>query len=424
MDAQAWRVQLAPGNGLVVRSGRAVLLALPKGDQQEAFVDALREGIDAVVRAESNAPGRRVARAVAGLVASADDDAVPPLAVAAATDDGLALLLVGDVEVEIAAPDGTVEMLSGRDASTWVDKVVRGEFGSVTAHVGAAAEVDPRSDFGGGAVSASGFRLLPVGTSAVPAAPMQAAPVEETPMQAAPVEERAPVALPEEPTMPVEAPPLPVADLPAAPVPAAPVPAAPPVMAPMPSAPFEAVSLTDPLPEEELPPLPVLGDQAGANDGAVQVQGINCSRGHFNDPTSIYCATCGISMVHQTHNLVPGPRPPLGVVVLDDGSVFPLNDDYVVGREPDNAEDVRAGRALALPLEDPDAMVSRVHAKILLQGWDVRIVDAHSSNGTFVAKPGEVDWTRLPADEPMTILPGTRITMGSRSLVFDSYRKH
>jgi hypothetical protein len=113
----------------------------------------------------------------------------------------------------------------------------------------------------------------------------------------------------------------------------------------------------------------------------------------------------------------------LGVVVLDDGSVFPLNDDYVLGREPDNAEDVLSGRAVPLQLDDPDAMVSRIHAKILLQGWDVRILDAHSSNGTFVTKPGDTDATRLPADEPMTILPGTRITMGGRSLVFDSYRK-
>jgi pSer/pThr/pTyr-binding forkhead associated (FHA) protein len=181
--------------------------------------------------------------------------------------------------------------------------------------------------------------------------------------------------------------------------------------------------LTDPQPDEELPPLPVL-EPAPAADGGVQVQGIVCSRGHFNDPTSIYCATCGISMVHQTHNLVPGPRPPLGVVVLDDGSVFPLSEDYVIGREPDNADDVRAGRALPLALDDPDALVSRVHARILLEGWDVRILDAGSSNGTFVAKPGDADWTRLVAQEPVTILPGTRVTMGSRSLVFDSYRKH
>jgi hypothetical protein len=396
MDADAWRVQLAAGNGLVVRSGRSLLLALPKGDEQEAFVDALRDAVEAVVRAEPDAPGRRVARTVAGLVAAADDDAVPPMAVAGALDDGLALLLVGDVDVEITRVDGTVEALSGRDASTWVDKVVRGEFGSVTAHVGAAAEIDPRSDFGGGAVRASGFRLLPARAStAVPPAPA-AMPVDEptSPMEVAPDEVIA-----------------------SAPRQRAPAPA------PEPSASFVAVSVSDPLPSEELIPLPVLDEPSVADDGAVQVQGIVCSRGHFNDPTSIYCATCGISMVHQTHNLVPGPRPPLGVVVLDDGSVFPLNEDYVIGREPDNSEDVRAGRALPLALEDAEATVSREHAKILLQGWDVRIVDT-SSNGTFVAKPGDADWTRLPTGEPMTIVPGTRLTMGSRSLVFDSYRKH
>jgi hypothetical protein len=352
---------------------------------------------------------------IAGLVAAAEDDAVPPLAVAAATEDGLALLLVGDIDVEITKGDGSVEALSGRDASTWVDKVVRGEFRSVTAQVGGAAAIDPRSDFGSGAVSAGGFRLTPAGQLDEPAKAIDMPP---------------PVAVPEPmPEMPA---PAPVPEMPAPapapePVPEMPAPAPAPEPVPETPADFTAVSLTEPLPEEELAPLPVLGDPLATPDAAaagVQVQGIVCSRGHFNDPTSIYCATCGISMVHQTHNLVPGQRPPLGVVVLDDGTVFPLNDDYVLGREPDNSDDVAAGRALPLQLDDPDAMVSRVHAKILLQGWDVRILDAHSANGTFVTKPGATDATRLPADEPMTILPGTRITMGGRSLVFDSYRKH
>lgn len=193
-----------------------------------------------------------------------------------------------------------------------------------------------------------------------------------------------------------------------------------------PSTDFESVSLADPLPGEKLEPLPVLGEAAAAAPDLatqVQVQGIVCSRRHFNDPSSTYCATCGISMVHQTHNLVPGPRPPLGVVVLDDGATYTLNEDYVLGREPEGAEDVLSGKALPLPLEDPDRSLSRVHAVIQLRGWDVRIMDAHSANGTFVARPGEQEWTRLPPDEPTTIRPGTRVTVGSRSLVFDSHRK-
>ncbi|MCU1591017.1 MAG: hypothetical protein JWP11_2273, partial [Frankiales bacterium] len=48
MDADGWRVQLAPGEGLVVRSGRSLLLALPKGADQETFVDALRDTIETV----------------------------------------------------------------------------------------------------------------------------------------------------------------------------------------------------------------------------------------------------------------------------------------------------------------------------------------------------------------------------------------
>jgi hypothetical protein len=395
MAADAWTVQLASGDGLVVRTGATLLLALPKGDQQEAFIDSVRAAVTQVAGADREAPGRRVARTIAGLVASADDEAVPAMAVAAATEDGLALLLAGDVDVQITRADGSVEELSGRDASTWVDKVVRGEFQAVSARIDSSAEIDVRSDFGSGAVRAGGFRLMPAALADAPTNLMDTPPAQV--MAEPPAQVMA--------ELPVEQPPAAAA---------------------APSADFTSIFIAEPLPAEELVPLPVLGAAVAAaeDDGSVQVQGIVCSRGHFNDPTSIYCATCGISMVHQTHNLVPGPRPPLGVVVLDDGSVFPLNEDYVLGREPENSEDVVAGRALPLQLEDPDAMVSRVHAKILLQGWDVRIQDARSSNGTFVTKPGESGGTRLAADEPMTILPGTRVTMGSRSLVFDSYRKH
>ena len=392
MNAQQWRVQIVPGDGLVVRVGATVLVGRPTSPAHETFLEQLRAVAEGAEAEQPGGAGRRVARKVAGLVGAAEEDDVPALAVLSGSEGGAVLLLVGDMDAEITDAAGEVERMSAREVSTWSDKVVKPGFRSIALGHATSSLVDPRSDLQAGAVSGGGILLVAAGRAASPP-PM--APPLDAPTQAQAVTPEQVVA-------------------------AAPPPGAPPVVSEIKAAGFVCVSLAEPLPDEELAPLPVLAPEL---ESAVQVEGIVCSRGHFNDPTATYCATCGISMVHQTHNLVPGPRPPLGVVVIDDGTVFTLNGDYVLGREPEGSEDVQQGRAVPLPLDDPDATLSRVHAKIVLQGWDVRILDVGSANGTFVAPPGQEHWTRLVPDEPTTIAPGTRVTVGGRSLVFDSYRK-
>ena len=127
-------------------------------------------------------------------------------------------------------------------------------------------------------------------------------------------------------------------------------------------------------------------------------------------------------MVQQTHNRVLGPRPPLGVLVTDDGAVFSLVHDYVVGREPETAAEVLAGTARPIALDDPKVAMSRVHARILLDGWEVRVEDATSANGTFVGH-GDDDWTRLEPGVPTTIKAGTRIAVGGRTLTFETHQR-
>jgi len=73
------------------------------------------------------------------------------------------------------------------------------------------------------------------------------------------------------------------------------------------------------------------------------VRGVLCKNGHFNDPQLNYCSVCGISMAQQTLVEVSGPRPPLGLLLFDDGSTFRLDSDYLVGRAPRQDPDVVAG---------------------------------------------------------------------------------
>lgn len=190
---------------------------------------------------------------------------------------------------------------------------------------------------------------------------------------------------------------------------------------------FEAIDLFGPSEIDAASPAgddPAIGDdhQTPAA-GAKIVQGIVCSRGHFNRPDGKFCARCGISMVHQTHNIVSGERPPLGVLVLDDGSVFALRDDLVIGREPEASADVLNGSAQPLLLDDTALTLSRVHARVILDGWEVRVEDAGSANGTYVMGPSADAWTRLEPEQPTTIEPGSRLSVGGRTLTFESHQR-
>ncbi len=182
------------------------------------------------------------------------------------------------------------------------------------------------------------------------------------------------------------------------------------------------------VPDADMTQRVALGTEATSDDGRVAaehgplVQGIVCSRGHFNRPQAGFCARCDISMVHQTHNLVTGPRPRLGVLVVDDGSVFALNCDVAIGREPEVSDDVISGSALPLFLEDSGLTMSRVHAKLILDGWEVRVQDAGSANGTYVLDSSDADWIRLEPGVPTTIEPGTRLSFGGRTLTFESHQ--
>lgn len=151
-----------------------------------------------------------------------------------------------------------------------------------------------------------------------------------------------------------------------------------------------------------------------------QVLGLYCKQDHFNDPTVAYCSVCGISMTQGTRPPEWGPRPQVGVLVTDDGTTHAVASDLVVGRSPDTDESVVAGDAGTLTLSDP--LVSRVHARVTLHDWQVRVTDAGSANGTFVLPPGKTSWIRLEPGVEMTVQPGSAIAFGRREVRYYSHR--
>jgi FHA domain len=153
---------------------------------------------------------------------------------------------------------------------------------------------------------------------------------------------------------------------------------------------------------------------------AVLVDGVLCARDHFNDPAARSCRLCGTGLGQSPRSLRRHPRPPLGVLVLDDGSRFPLDGDYVLGREPAFDSDVIDGRSRPLRINDPNGTVSRLHLRISLVGWRVEVSDLGSANGSVLhSSDGE---RTLPPHEPTTIEPGARIGIGHRSMQYLAYQ--
>jgi hypothetical protein len=150
----------------------------------------------------------------------------------------------------------------------------------------------------------------------------------------------------------------------------------------------------------------------------VKVRGFKCARAHPTDPRSAFCSVCGMP-VDQTQPLIEVVRPPLGILVLDDGATYLLDGDAVLGRDPEKSEPARRGLT-PLQVSDNSGGMSRAHIKLLLVEWEVTLVDRGSTNGTRTRAPGYREWVRVPPHQPVVLVAGTEILIGKRMLRFEA----
>ncbi|SED35856.1 FHA domain (plasmid) [Tsukamurella tyrosinosolvens] len=165
-----------------------------------------------------------------------------------------------------------------------------------------------------------------------------------------------------------------------------------------------------------------VGDVAAAAAAGPVVEGRRCAFGHLNAPVAAYCTRCG-ALVDRRLPLETGPRPPLGLLVADDGTAFVLENDMVIGRDPAAFVAQRAGRSLdgagrlaPVVLPDRTGALSRAHLEIRIDGWQVLAVDVGSANGTWVRPPGAAQPLRLPPGQPVPLGVGSDIHLGGRIL--------
>jgi FHA domain len=398
-----------PGAGLVARWGDVLLVAA------EATGDvATRLARECSAVAEVGGDGRVLSRRLAGFLTTHDGD-VPAFAVAAPTAGGLAVFVQGAAQVVV----GDTLTISGADSLSWVDRLIPWPVTALSISVAGPATEPVTTglyDLRLGAVPGAGLTLARRSEGEGSAGPEAAV---DMPLQEAgePTDDERPDDRPAEAALAGgSAQPAPPPDRWPGQGPAVPA--------------FESVVISlgaagDGREESLRPPLPVASEASHRRSAGVSgpiVRGVYCKNGHFDDPRALFCVVCGINMVQQTPVLTEGPRPPLGVLVLDDGSAFQLDADYVLGREPTHDLDVDSGRLRGIVLSDEDTSVSRAHARIELRQWDVVLIDNGSANGTYVAGENEQSWTPLPPGKPHVLTSGTRIRLGSRTLAFSSYR--
>lgn len=393
-------VRTVPGTGLVASCGEGVILIATGDPGQDLTRRTLLETFTDVCSAGRPDLGMLSRRLIACVISLPPSD-VPSFGAVATSARGLDLVLVGDVVASWPAGDGSTA-LSGRQSANWVEHLVPAEVDWLALMLaGAATSAHPLTDLREGVALGDGVLVeLRPGAAPEPGDDVEQVTEEDADFDTA---ERAPLPdpLPREPIE--EKQPLP----------------------------FDSVSLfgDDGEGVEAREPLPVAGSADEPLDHVpeiaaepAEVRGVRCFRGHFNHPNARYCAVCGAGFDQGISRVADfGPRPPLGVLVIDDGSAFVLDADYVAGREPELDAAVAAGAARALTLVDQERSVSRMHADIKLDGWEVVVSDRGSANGTFVLLPGAEQWSRLPPGQPFRLPPGARVGLGRRSLLFESH---
>lgn len=157
---------------------------------------------------------------------------------------------------------------------------------------------------------------------------------------------------------------------------------------------------------------------AVANTEPETVLGLTCEQGHHNNPSAKLCHTCSTDLQTQPiQAYVNGPRPDLGLVLLDDGTSLSLKRSILFGREVHQNPEVASGTVVGVELDDPTFSTSRQHAQVVLDNWSVFIEDLNSSNGTWLQAHGLDDWQRIGHDR-QEVGHGDKVRIGSRTLHF------
>lgn len=367
-------IGIAPGEGLVARFGDVVIYLVGANASTERILGA----VEAVANAEH--PGAAIAQRLAAVVFGTGSEP-PPFGLVAPAADGTLVLLRGPVSALISGAEGARRLVGAR-AFTWVDEIVRDPVRTLAVGPGVDPQITPypRTDLRAGVVPGGGF----VVRAAVRTSKKKQ---DRTPARSSgPAAEGAGYEPP--------------ATAPAGLAASEPEP--------------EAISgprtgLAEPAASEPLP-----GTQAWSAAPAPLRSTVEPIRLR-KEPARPHLRAGRSRAAEQRQPAAPA-------LVAEDGTAYPLDRAYVIGRGPSVDESVRRNTAAPLVLQR-DRHISRVHAYLSVDAGKVFLRDAGTAAGTFVSTPGEPRWTRI-SQSPTELPPGGRIRISEQVLTYHPDHPH
>jgi hypothetical protein len=140
-----------------------------------------------------------------------------------------------------------------------------------------------------------------------------------------------------------------------------------------------------------------------------EVRAVRCPTGHANPPTSTTCRMCGQAVTDTTVMTIP--RPVVARLVFDSGLIVDVDRPQLIGRRPSSPPEAEEIPNL-VTIPSPDSEISRAHAAVRVEGWDVLVEDVGSTNGTEVRLPGR-DPVRLREHDPVLVVSGTEVILAA-----------
>ncbi|MEU4314095.1 FHA domain-containing protein [Nocardia sp. NPDC024068] len=416
-------IGIAPGEGLVARFGEVVIYLVGANASTERILGA----VEAVANAEH--PGAAIAQRLAAVVFGTGSEP-PPFGLVAPAADGTLVLLRGPVSASISGAEGTRTLVGAR-AFTWVDEILRDPVRTLAVGPGSDARVTPypRTDLRAGVVPGGGFVIHAAVRRTKRAKNPAAVVAAGTPNEPAATAPAGLAAAEPEPESD-SGPPTGFAGSPAAdPLPGTRAWSA----APGPRVKAEPVRIR---PEAER-------SRAGTAAKAIGSGGPQAKPARVDPQTKAARVEPQTKGARAEPEAKPGRagaeqkpvrlgkepghpyasrghdegrHPAAPVLVAEDGTAYPLDRAYVIGRGPSVDESVRRNTAAPLVLQR-DRHISRVHAYLAVDGGKVFLRDAGTAAGTFVSTPGEPRWTRI-SQSPTELPPGGRIRISEQVLTY------
>lgn len=154
-----------------------------------------------------------------------------------------------------------------------------------------------------------------------------------------------------------------------------------------------------------------LGGQTGLDEPSgtgPSVMAVFCEAGHPNPVHASSCRECDSTITSRTGQV---ERPVLGVLRVSSGATAILDTDVIIGRLPQGTSSTAAQRPRLLAVPSPGKAISKTHCAVRVEGWDMRVEDLGSTNGTFLLRAGE-EPRRVPEHQQLFLRIGDIIDIG------------